>query len=451
MSTIKQAMTTRETIVQASDFKDWALEASWYRRLETILNIFTYYFDWMAFSQPDDVPELIEDLGELLTGLFNDAQNIAAQDEEAIAASAGRDCKIEMTLNASADIKDTSNDHPFQGVLCKLNQSSEGVPAVGPGLPLYISTEVAQTFLYACSGLPLDAHSNLSEHDNESVVGVMLGGQISGDDFIVRGRLWGFNCPEKVAAIKANQSSLGMSMNAMASGVEDTIDGRLVYRVTRLKLMGANILYANKATYQQTKVVTAQSTPSGSNVVQLPTAKGDSPAASIPVAAATGDQNNPQGEPMDPELKQTLTSLAASSKQTNEILTTLVASQKEQGTRLEALEQRVQAEDAATAAIEKQQKEDADKKARDEAIEAAAQAAVARRLNPHGTPSRLTQPVSAGATGVAEISDSDRKIIELQAGIEALSGDHSPNTRLKRMQMRDQLRSLQRGPSPVGV
>lgn len=150
-------------------------------------------------------------------------------------------------------IKD-ANKHPVRGVLFKIDRPSESAPMIGTGHPLYIPRKVAEEAVKKVAGLPLDAHDSLSTHANDQVVGVMVSAEIIGEDFVVQGHLWPYNNKNKVDLICSRQEDLGMSMNAYASGHIANLDGREVFWIDKLELLGANILFGAKATYKNTSL-----------------------------------------------------------------------------------------------------------------------------------------------------------------------------------------------------
>jgi hypothetical protein len=153
-----------------------------------------------------------------------------------------------------------ANYHPVRGVLFRIDEPSEAPPSVGTGKPLYVPRKVAEALLGKVNNLPLDADDSLSRHANEKIVGVMVKASIEGNDFIVEGHLWPWNNRAKVSLISANSRDLGMSMNAYAKGRNETVDGIGVFWIDELELLGANILFHEKATYKKTRFA-AEATP----------------------------------------------------------------------------------------------------------------------------------------------------------------------------------------------
>jgi hypothetical protein len=200
---------------------------------------------------------------ELITSLDQLFDESIALEEQLVQASEETIPLLEqegtVTLQIEARARfDTSatNERVVEGILFKIDSPSEAIPNVGPGLPLYIPRAVALEAL-ACLDFsrpkPLDAHNSLSQHASTEIVGAMTSARVDGDDFWVSGVLWDHNQPHKVEAISASQDHLGMSVNATAEGHPTEIDGRSVWQIDRLRILGANILFAEKATFKKTR------------------------------------------------------------------------------------------------------------------------------------------------------------------------------------------------------
>lgn len=160
-----------------------------------------------------------------------------------------------------------ANTVPFEGVLFIIDEPSESAPAKGSSYPLYVPMDVAIQAAEALNnsgGLPLDVDVSLVCHSDTNIVGIMTSAEIRGKDFVVRGHLFARNQEERVSLIASNKDALGMSMNAFASGNVQQIDNVTAYCIETLELLGANILMADKATWQKTRVLAAQAATSPS-------------------------------------------------------------------------------------------------------------------------------------------------------------------------------------------
>ena len=223
------------------------------------------YASSKATSEVSPSPDSIS-LEQLLDVSIAQEENIQAAEEQLVIPLLQEEGTVTLQIEAKARF-DTSatNERVVEGILFKIDTPSEAIPNVGPGLPLYIPRRVA---LEALAGLdlarpkPLDAHNSLSQHASTEIVGAMTSARIDGNDFWVTGVLWDYNQPQKVEAISASQDHLGMSVNATAEGHPTEIDGRSVWQIDRLRILGANILFAEKATFKKTRTTVMASSES---------------------------------------------------------------------------------------------------------------------------------------------------------------------------------------------
>lgn len=145
----------------------------------------------------------------------------------------------------------------FRGVLARIDEVSEGIPAIGTGQPLFLplfSAEKIVEQVQASPGMfPIDADISLSKHADENIIGVITNAGIEGQDLVVSGHLFADNVPSQINQIIRSRRPLGMSMNAMVSGYQTEMDDRPVFYLQNVDLIGANVLFADKATYQRTR------------------------------------------------------------------------------------------------------------------------------------------------------------------------------------------------------
>lgn len=153
------------------------------------------------------------------------------------------------------------NKSYFEGVLLPVESVSDSAPAKGSSVPLYVSREVALLAaqqINSSGGLPLDVASDFNGHNDQGVVGIMTSADVIGGNLVVRGHLFPFNNPNLVEQIKAMKNHLGMSINAIAQGVREYIDGKEVFNIKSLQPLGANILKSARATWKNTAVLQAE-------------------------------------------------------------------------------------------------------------------------------------------------------------------------------------------------
>jgi len=291
----------------------------------------------------------------------------------------------------------SSNKFPVKGILFRIDEPSEAAPSVGPNLPLYISLEVAKTILPQIQGLPLDADDSLSKHANKEIAGVLQAGEIDNQDFIVHGHLFPFNQAEKVQAISDAKEKLGMSMNAKASGLETIINGKKVFAVKNIELLGANILFSDKATYRKTKLIAASST---TNV-------------------ETAQEEEPMNTEIMNQLKEMQTTLLQmQSQQDTEIfnISNEVSDVKAQLSQLVVeKEQQLLAAQSENSALQKEQERQdflAD-------IAGIVDAKIKQFRNPSGQPPRITTPLAASASNTPS-SSLQQQLIVAKAKLEGM-------------------------------
>lgn len=224
---------------------------------------------------PKPEREAVSDLERLLqAGLVLEQTRLQASSRAL--ATLDRDDPFVLQIEAKARIElSATNERGVEGILFKIDRPSEAIPSVGPGLPLYIPRSVAAEAL-ACLDFsrpkPIDAHDTLSKHASTEIVGAMTSARIDGDDFWVAGVLWDYNQPHKVEAISASQDHLGMSVNATAEGHPAEVNGRSVWQIDRLRILGANILFSEKATFKKTRTNVLASSESGDLIPVLASA-----------------------------------------------------------------------------------------------------------------------------------------------------------------------------------
>jgi archaellum component FlaC len=241
-----------------------------------------------------------------------------------------------------------------------------------------------------------------------------------------------------VQAIAKNAHRLGMSMNAMAKGHQQEVGGRRVFWVDELNLMGANILYSDKATYRKTRLLAAQGLPeedlSDREILLL-----DFPVEAEPVPIAASAQEEDEVEPelspgetgeileeetMSEEIKE---QLQAMSRTLSDVVGTLNGTVTQLSSEIEALKTQVRdvrqdyetRQTVAAQAAEEARKEE-EQKSLVQLMRAEIEA-VHKRYNPSGSPTRSTHrtvPVAAGA----QSPGLDGEQMQLQLQLAAIDG-----------------------------
>ena len=467
-----QSNLKQELIEAESNFSKTVKRATWYQRLDTAMQMFSYYFEAecnaIACGEPskgdDTVEGMLLDLNSELRTLSKD-YGTSVSSLATIQASSSHDF-IQIACS-SMELTQASSENrlPIEIKLFDLDRPSEGVPAVGPGYPLYVPSSVAASALSQVLGLPLDADSTLASHANNDIVGCMLNASIRDNAFWVRGHLYPFNQPERVAKIKAEKHLLGASINALAPGHIETIDGKTVHVVDRLTLLGACILYASNATFSKTQLVANAAAESMKSAEPAPLESAEKTleveiqrelvAASkpdeVPVLEVT-DTPTPLGETIMDEIKEQLALLVAQTKNTVDAIqsnSTAIDALSKNFTAAQTqidllLSERDEKLAAAAATKAEDEKVAAARKTSDELMSMmrqVAQDSIRSTFNTSNTPARLTSAPGM-LQSEAQPDPNKEKLVLLQAQVAALEGNFDFNSRQKRFKLRDEINAL---------
>ena len=319
-----------------------------------------------------------------------------------------------------------ANKHPVRGVLFKVDRPSESAPMIGTGHPLYIPRKVAEEAVKKVAGLPLDAHDSLSTHANDQIVGVMVSAEIVGEDFVIQGHLWPYNNKNKVDLICSRQEDLGMSMNAYASGHIANLDGREVFWIDKLELLGANILFGAKATYKNTSLA-------ASNTEQL---------NAIIAAEQETDMESNFVEMITSQFKKIQESVDNSFVDVNaqiDSISEIIRKQQGLLTQIQAEREEIQA--SANEELKNRQLQQS-KEELLTSIQEMIDESLSQRINPSGQPRRLTSSRRTQATIAAAATASPEKI-ELEKAIARIEGRlEAENDLTQQLKLTDDLRVL---------
>lgn len=252
--------------IAAGAFADSTKARVWQRTLDTIVESFcgaVREMSWMGQQsltmryQTDDCKKIYSSLLDDLVPMLKDlGDRVEVATEMKVSCSSIEDgTQLEMPIQLAR----SNNKHQFSGVLFQVDRPSEGVPSIGPGVPLFVPREVAIKAIADVSGLPLDAKQGFGGHANKNIVGAMKKAELVGDEIVVHAQLFNWSQPELVGAIAAEKETLGMSMNANSLGRLKVLScGTKVFQIDNLELLGANILRAKNATYSKTSVIAAE-------------------------------------------------------------------------------------------------------------------------------------------------------------------------------------------------
>lgn len=458
------AVDAASTDITAASFSSQVQRVTWHDRFKSTLKIFARRFadahnltdqEYQQEYGDDEtrqqaINSIISDLSTILTELSRSHPGVAENPRDRwqgyeppyspfmLSAESGEEQPInkvtlafqceaaaEKVTAAKRGRRAPKNRAPITGVLFRVDEPSEAIPAKGPGMPLYVPQDVAASIVNTVAGLPLDAHDNLSQHADEEIAGVMLSAELKDQDFIVHGYLWPGSKSSKVRKIVANQERLGMSMTADAWGHEAEVDGQKVFWVDDIELGGANILFSDCATYQKTRLIVAEKQDPG----------GRDPTA---VAAAADSPDSTSTQPEDKEMEELQKQLAALAATMTDAVGKLQAEVAAQSVKVDAIEADRRAEKEAIAAARSQETEEqrtaALVKTITEAVTTAVQASVqttaaeavnnamSRFVNPSRQPQRITTPLLAGGAGQQQTSVS-AEAMSLQLQIAQLNGE----------------------------
>ncbi|NJR40560.1 MAG: hypothetical protein HC781_19165 [Leptolyngbyaceae cyanobacterium CSU_1_4] len=440
---------SRDSLLNAeSNYSQYVRRCTWYNRLDLALRMFSYYFEEGCYNAytGEDNPTDDNSVEGMITDLTTILQDLAATYKASMTVQAQIKASTESDfVQVKCDgveflqAANANNRCPIEIKLFDLDQPSEGVPSVGPGRPLYVSTEVAKAAIDQVPYLPLDADPTLSKHADEEIVGVMLSAQIRNGGFWVKANLFPYNKPERVAQIRLEKDKLGASINALAPGHVEVVDGREVHVLDKLTLLGACILYANKATYSNTQVVAEKATVERQLIpVVLP----ETLPAPDQVAAIAQEQITPDlGDENVEELTKQIAALT-------DTVTTLVAAQTQSQATIDKLTNNVnQLTDDRNAALQAQASIDAENAAKTQREEMQAMVrqtalqSVREMMNPSGQPARLSSTVAASNEGTV-IDPQSAQIYKLEGQLEELQSRRDPASLARRIALRDQLHSL---------
>lgn len=265
--------------IMAGAFDD-AFYYGWQETLEKVLDCFKWKFSdamnpngyWYPTPEQPTKPtpeSYIQELTDALNLLLSqfpknmDGELDTEEMMEPVGASAKEDIPIKasamtmpfVTVRANRKLQ-SGNRMLFEGILARIDEVSEGVPAVGTGQPLFLPLATAEKIVAqvnASHSLPIDADPSLSKHNDAGIVGVITKAMIKGQNLVVTGHLFPYNVPNMIKLLKQSGNRLGMSMNALVSGKTAVQAGKNVFLLEDVDLQGANVLFADKATYQQTR------------------------------------------------------------------------------------------------------------------------------------------------------------------------------------------------------
>jgi len=424
-----------------ASFGDRLQYAMWRQSLNAALEQLTFALNSCAHTSEESPPvdEILSDFSSEIESLFS-RKPIAKEKkvpirlgkgapEESRAQSDRTPIECSIAIDVPVDELETvevsagANHHPIRGVLFRIDEPSESAPSIGTGKPLYVPRAIAEQLLEKVNGLPLDADDSLSRHANDKIVGVMVKAEIIGNDFIVEGHLWPWNNRAKVSLISANNGQLGMSMNAYAKGRNEIVDGIETFWIEELDLLGANILFRDRATYRKTHFAAGSAErqapvtiAAGAIVEDALDAESATEEGAVPIEAASRNSYPPNSE----ELEMNNTVIQSQLEAISRLLTETVGRLGEEiaEVRAEVLETESRLEGILAKErqemkhIEASRRQEAEAQERQETVAAIVEA-VTRAINPSGQPRRISTPLAAGGASAPEKNALPPDVVEL--------------------------------------
>jgi hypothetical protein len=440
-------------LIGCGTYEDYMRRSIWHQKLESVLNVFSYYFEASLYykaqgeKRESDYYGTPEELKTALIGFLKELEDTYEATLSAAAviqASSGDGEFLTFTVPSLTLIEsgqsllecgNSPNRLPIEGMLFQCDVVSEGIPAKGPGKRLMIPKSVALKSVDQIQSLPLDADPTLRKHCNNSIVGTMLSAQIKPDNgFWIRGNLFPWSQPEIVAEIRASKHEMGFSINAYTRGHDETIAGEVVHVIDELTLVGANILYAESATFSSTQLITANTVPETNFE-----GKSKSKFASLFLKAnsnSTSTNSSQEAKIMEEQLKELVGLVTAQATQIAKLTT--VTETTMQGLSI-LLDERSEREKETLAAAEKQKQE--------EGIQSVAEKVASLLAPKFNHMTRAGQPprIVPGALAASVSEDpKGNEIALLQAQLTGLeqSGSFSSEVMQKRISLTNQIASL---------
>ncbi len=141
------------------------------------------------------------------------------------------------------------NRLPFLGVLGFVDELSDKAPSGARGHKILLERKAAVEALGSIVGMGLCRRLDNEGHDEQRKIGIILKARMMGNRIVVRGILYGRDCPKDVEEIR--KGNFGMSFEIGDARVADM--RQEVWRLNRINFTGAAVLLAEKAAYKKTR------------------------------------------------------------------------------------------------------------------------------------------------------------------------------------------------------
>lgn len=147
---------------------------------------------------------------------------------------------------------DHPNKIPFSGVLCFVDRPSDKPPEGSKGKRVVITTAAAQAAIPTILLMAVDYKDDFDGHDVTQKIGVITAADVVGQEFQIKGFLYGSDFPEQVAYIQAHKDELGFSYEVKRALIASMDEP--VLTVESLIFSGAAILKKKDAAYTSTSL-----------------------------------------------------------------------------------------------------------------------------------------------------------------------------------------------------
>jgi hypothetical protein len=141
------------------------------------------------------------------------------------------------------------NRLPFLGVLGFVDEPSDKAPSGARGHKILLERKAVVEALGSIVGMGLCRRMDNEGHDAQRKIGVILKARMIGNRIVVRGIIYGRDCPKDVEQIR--KGKFGMSFEIGDARVADMRQD--VWRLNRINFTGAAVLLAEKAAYKKTR------------------------------------------------------------------------------------------------------------------------------------------------------------------------------------------------------
>ncbi|HEY1772435.1 MAG TPA: DUF6582 domain-containing protein [Gammaproteobacteria bacterium] len=177
---------------------------------------------------------------------------IDTSDWHTIKAMAFEAISLEAMSVEVPETPDHPNKVPFSGVLCFVDRPSDKAPEGSKGKRVIITAAAARAAIPTILLMGVDYKEKFDGHDVTKKIGVITAGDVVGEEFQIKGFLYGSDFPEQVAYIQAHKDELGFSYEVKRALIASMDEP--VLTVESLIFSGAAILKKKDAAYTSTSL-----------------------------------------------------------------------------------------------------------------------------------------------------------------------------------------------------